>query len=104
MVSLGQNPDVSDDDAISWFNFNKFDITKGASVEVLVSRNDMKEIFDILEDIETPTADSAEVFMEGDLVTVTTKDGIIEGTIKNIGYQIKGAGNKYYSKEEMNRG
>jgi len=93
MVTLGHDPNVTDADAEVWYRYNRFDIKEQ------VSKKDIDQMLINLGD--APVFEPKDSLCVGDKVTVDYKGNTVVGEIKTIGYQVKGAGNKYFSEEDF---
>jgi hypothetical protein len=94
-----QDINVSDEDALAYFTYSKFDIKmlddKGNEV-VLISKEDIKEIMDALDNKSTG-------LQIGDVVEVQYNHETVEGKIKSVAYQVEGAGVKHFKEAEITK-
>lgn len=95
MGLVRQNPDVSDEDALAFLQYNQFDV-RNAVDEVVVTK---EQIRDITKALAQPIAG----LQIGDEVEVTFNKETVLGPIKSVKYQVEGAGSKQYEAKDIKK-
>ena len=96
IASIGENPDISDVDALAFVKLNLFTV-KTLEGKEIVSLKDMQDM------LNTLGGSTSNVIEIGDAVHVKTEDAEVDGHVKEIKYIVSGLGNKHYNTKQVTK-
>lgn len=98
MGLVGQNPNVSDKDALAFLQYNPFDV-KDAEDKIIVAKETVREIAVVL----SGNVAEQKGLQVGDEVEVMFNKELVVGPIKTVKYQVEGAGSKQYEEKDIKK-